>query len=64
MIRPHVHIINFKPDLCTCMCMQLLLSFEFNDDGMFEKKRDGEKKEGSALYAHTRCGAKEIGRVT
>ena len=44
---PHVHIIDFKLDLCTCMCMRHLLVFEFNNDGMLKKERERERATGS-----------------
>ena len=50
----HVHIIDFKLDLCTCMCMRHLLLFEFNIDGMLKKEiKEGEGE--CALIIHLHC---------
>ena len=58
MIRPpHVHIIDFKLDLCTCMCMRHLLVFEFNNDGMLKKKG------GRGRGVIVRCGGRGRGVI-
>ena len=33
-------MIDFKLDLCTCMCMRHLLMLELNNEGMLKKERE------------------------
>ena len=55
MIWPHVYIINFKHDCCACMCMRHLLLFEFNNDGMLEKRCCVAQHEKEEITNGSRC---------